>query len=224
LVKARATHKPVAYLVGEREFYGLAFEVSPEVLVPRPETEHLAGAALAFLNGLEAPTFAEVGVGSGAVAVTLLAKAKRARGIGVDVSPAALAVAARNASKHGVADRLRLLESDLFAHVDEGPFDLVVSNPPYIAAHEWDSLPPDVREHEPRIALEAGADGLDVYRRLIPQAVDRLKPGGRLLLEIGWTQDAAVGDLLDSQSELARLPFVKDYGGRPRVAAAVKNG
>ena len=220
LVKRRASHEPVAYLTGEREFYGLPFSVGKDVLIPRPETEHLIDAAVAFLKEREAPTFADVGVGSGCIAVSIAAEVRTSMGVGFDVCPRALDVAKSNAERNGVLDRITFVESNLLAASPIDAFDLVASNPPYVTEEEWNSLSPDVREWEPKLALLGGADGLDVYRRLIPEAAARLKPGGRLLLEIGSRQEEEVSAVIQNESTLKLLSTIKDYGGHPRVVVA----
>lgn len=225
LIQRRVAGWPVAYLVGARDFYLLSFEVSPAVLIPRPETETLVLEALAFLKPLKAPTVLDLGTGSGCIAVSIAHQKKDARVTAVDVSPDALAVAQRNAAKNGVADRIEFLLGDLFAPLPESAaFDLVVSNPPYIAQPEFAGLSPEVREHEPRVALDGGPDGLVVYRRIAAGVGRVMKPGGRLLLEVGYTQDAAVREVLAVQSELEVGPTLKDMSGHPRVVTAKKRG
>jgi len=165
LVRRRAVDYPLPYLTGHVEFYGLEFEVTPEVLIPRPETETLVELALA-----RRPRSAvDVGTGSGCIAVSLAVRLPEARIYATEISPAALAVALRNAERHGVAERVHFLVGDLLSPCP-GPVDLIVSNPPYVATGEWASLPASVREYEPRLALEGGPDGLDVVRRLLAQA------------------------------------------------------
>ena len=219
LVRRRALFEPVAYLVGEREFYGLPFTVDRDVLIPRPETEHLVDAAVAFLKGREESQFADVGVGSGCIAVAIASELPTSHGVGFDCSAKALERAKVNAERHGVQDRLSFLESDLLTAAD-GLFELIASNPPYVAEHEWDALSQDVKDWEPRMALLGGPDGLDVYRRLIPQAAERLKPAGRLLLEIGHRQDEEVVAIINTTPTLKLLPTISDYGGHARVVVA----
>jgi release factor glutamine methyltransferase len=217
LVKRRADGCPVAYLVGSKDFYLLTFEVTPDVLIPRPDTETLVQSGLDFLKGKPTPGVLDLGTGSGCVAVSIAHKAKAVRVTAVDVSAAAAAVAARNAEKHGVADRVAVLVGDLFAPLPpDARFDLIVSNPPYIAASEIDALEIGVRQFEPRLALDGGADGLDFYRRLAADAAGWLKPGGQLMAEVGWTQDAAVREVF-AAAGWASLPSVKDQEGRWRV-------
>jgi release factor glutamine methyltransferase len=220
LVRRRSTFEPVAYLLGEREFYGLPFQVGRDVLIPRPETEHLVDAAVAFLRGREAPTFADVGTGSGCIAVAIASEVESADGFAFDLCLKALATAKGNGERNGVGSRVAFVESDLLASANGSMFDLIASNPPYVAEHEWDSLSLDVKNWEPRSALVGGADGLDVFRRLIPQASEKMKPGGRLMLEIGRRQEEEVLSLIGSVSTLKPLPTIKDYGGIARIVVA----
>ena len=223
LITRRVAGWPVAYLVGAREFYLLTFEVDPAVLVPRSDTETLVLEALKRLKPLTAPDVLDIGTGSGCIAVSLAHQKKDARVTATDVSPDALAVAKRNAAAHGVADRLTLLQGDLLAPLPAGAaFDMVVSNPPYIAQSEFAGLAPEVREHEPRLALDGGPDGLAFYRRIAAGVGPFLKPGGSLLLEIGWKQEDAVRGLLAERPELEPGPTLKDGGKNPRVVTARK--
>jgi release factor glutamine methyltransferase len=224
LVKRRANYEPVAYLTGEREFYGLTFSVGKDVLIPRPETEHLIDAAIDYLKDRDAPTFADVGVGSGCIAVAIASEVRTAMGVGLDVCPRALATAKGNAERNNVLDRITFVESNLLAASPIDAFDLVASNPPYVTEEEWNALSPDVRDWEPKLALSGGADGLDVYRRLIPEAAAKLKPGGRLLLEIGSRQEEEVSAIIQNESSLKLLATIKDYGGHPRVIVAERMG
>ncbi len=212
---ARRVHQePIQYITGVQEFYGRSFAVSPAVLIPRPETEHLVEAVLAL-----APAPArvlDIGTGSGILAITLALELPRAELIAVDLSTAALAIAEQNAQQLGAADRVRFVESDLFGALDEEPpFDCIVSNPPYVA--ETEALEPQVRDYEPALALFAGTDGLAIYRRLIPQAILHLHPGGRLLLEIGHGQQDAIANLL-IDAGYTSPQFLPDLQGIPRVA------
>lgn len=211
----RARHEPVQYIVGEQEFFGLKFRVTPDVLIPRPETEHLVEAALARTDRDASLHIADVGTGSGAIAVALAHAFPRARVTALDISAAALAVAQENAESHGVGDRIRFLESDVLEAVAGEQFDMIVSNPPYVA--EGEELEPQVRDYEPGSALFAGPEGLDVYRRLIRQAQAALKPDGWLLLEIGHGQRGAVAQLLAGWGNVSNIA---DLQGIPRVACA----
>jgi release factor glutamine methyltransferase len=222
LVRRRVEHWPVAYLIGRREFYLLSFEVTPAVLIPRPETETLVLAALDHLKGKPAASVLDLGTGSGCVAVSLAHRAKGISVTAVDVSPDALDVAKRNATAHGVADRVRFLPGDLFAPLQAGAaFDLIVSNPPYVTPAELAGLAPEVRDHEPRLALDGGPDGLNFYRRIAAAAGRFLAPGGAVLVEIGATQEAAVRSAF-AAAGFAAGPALKDAAGLPRVVTAKK--
>jgi release factor glutamine methyltransferase len=215
LVERRLASEPMQYLTGEQEFFGLCFEVSPAVLIPRPETEHLVEAVLQRFAREEAVRIVDVGTGSGAIAVALAHSLPRSRVTAVDLFPAALEVARRNAERHGV--RLILMPSDLLAAVDRTDFDAVVATPPYIATAEV--LEPQVANYEPHSALYAGPTGLEVYERLIPQAERVLKPGGWLMLEIGYGQSPAIQNLMRGW---AGVTLVNDLQGIPRVALGQK--
>jgi release factor glutamine methyltransferase len=222
LVTRRAAGWPVAYLTGEREFYLLKFDVSPAVLIPRPETETLVQEALTRLKGRPAPVVLDLGTGSGCVAVSIAHQNKAVRVTAVDVSPDAAEVARRNAARHGVVDRVTVLVGDLFAPLPPGSaFDLVVSNPPYVTTKEWESLPVDVREHEPRGALDGGPDGLAFYRRIAAGAAAVLKPDGAVMVEIGATQEDAVRAVF-AEKGFTTGPAVKDLARRPRVVVATR--
>ncbi len=212
----RALHQPVAQITGRRLFWGLEFRVTPDTLDPRPETETLVAEALTrpFLKVLD------LGTGTGCILLSCLKHMPMARGVGVDASPAALAVAVGNAKDLGLDGQSRFLQSDWFAAV-EGRFDLIVSNPPYIAADEMAALAPDVRDWEPHLALTPGGDGLDAYRAIARGAGARLLPGGRILLEIGPTQGHAVSAML-AAAGLEDVRILPDMDGRDRVVAAVK--
>jgi release factor glutamine methyltransferase len=225
LVRRRAQGEPVAYLVGQREFYSLTFRVTPDVLIPRPETEFVVIALLDAVRqrtaqGLpaEALAIADVGTGSGILAVCAAKNVPGCHVTAVDVSPAALQVARSNAEAHGVADRIEFVESDLFASVPaEQRFDYVVSNPPYVTEEEMSRLPPTVRDHEPRLALAAGPQGTDVLAPLVAQSGERLLSGGSLICEISPMLRDAVAGLLGSDGRWQAPAFVKDLAGQPRV-------
>ncbi|MFV1464945.1 peptide chain release factor N(5)-glutamine methyltransferase [Phaeobacter sp. JH18-32] len=211
LIALRAIRVPVSQLIGEREFYGRRFKVSGDVLDPRPETETLIEAALAepFSRVLD------LGLGSGCILVTLLAEQRAATGVGVDLSEAACLQASANAVLHRVEARAEILQSDWFSAV-EGKFDLIVSNPPYIALDEMSELSDEVRAHEPEMALTDGGDGLGAYRTIAADLGDHLAAGGRVFLEIGPTQGTAVSDLLLSAG-LKEVRILPDMDGRDRV-------
>jgi release factor glutamine methyltransferase len=223
LVKRRVDGWPVAYLTGAKEFFLLPFQVSPAVLIPRPDTETLVLETLNRLKGTASPLILELGTGSGCVAVALAANHKTSRVVAVDASPDAAELARRNAMINGVADRVTVLIGDLFDPVPEGTlFDAIVSNPPYVAQGEYANLAPEIRDHEPRLALDGGPDGLAFYRRIASRAEAYLKPGGAVLLEIGETQAESVTELFSRRPGWAVKPVVKDAGGRPRVIVAVR--
>lgn len=216
LIARRAELVPVAYLTGEREFFGLPFWVDQRVLVPRPDTEILVERALAWMGGRGGELVAaDVGTGSGCIAVALAVAAPRSRIYALDISPDALEVARRNVERHSAGDRIVLLPSDLLDGLPE-PVDLVVSNPPYTLIDEIDE---GVRRHEPHLALDGGPDGLAVYRRLIPAALAALRPGrpGAVLLEIGAWQGAEVADLARAAAPRAVVKLHQDLAGRDRV-------
>lgn len=220
-VDRRLAGEPLAYLLGKRDFMGLDFAVSPAVLVPRPETELLVETALGLLaTAGPSPRAADVGTGSGAIAVSLAVLHPRLRVLALDLSPGALAVALTNAARHGVARRVAFRRTDLLAGV-EGPFDLVAANLPYIPTGEIDLLPVEVRR-EPRLALDGGHDGLELYRRLVPQAERVLPPGGWLLAEIAPSQAAPFLELLAPPLWSARVE--RDWAGHPRLVAARRAG
>ena len=215
LLERRLTGEPIAYLFGEREFYGRPFAVDPRVLIPRPETEHVVEEALAIPLP-ERPWILDVGTGSGILPVTLALEIPGARALGTDVSPGALAVASGNAKRHGVADRARFLGADLAHGLDLSRFDLVVSNPPYIDAGEAPSLSPEVVGFEPRVALFAPGSGDSVLARLFALLGSGLRPGIRAIVEIGFGQIEAAR----RHAEASGLHFAgarRDYAGIPRV-------
>lgn len=194
LVERRSLREPMAYIVGEREFWGRRFEVTPGVLIPRPETELIVEEAIGLFKDRAPGVIIDMGTGSGCLAVSLAGEFPDARVIATDISMAALWVAQRNAAANGVEARIDFRLADLLDTITERA-DLIVSNPPYIASGDAPGLVPEVREHEPHVALFAGDDGLHVYRRLFPSAKPRLRPGGRLILEVGYDQDGAVIDI-----------------------------
>ena len=221
LIKRRFAGEPMQYIFGETEFYRLPFRVSRDVLIPRPETEHVVEKALELAAKFPHPRIADVGTGSGAIAIALAYELPDAKVTATDVSLAALSVAHENAMRNGVVERVRFLEGDLLDSVAGEQFDIVVSNPPYVAEADREGLAVEVRDYEPEQALFAGADGLDVYRRLIPQAFAALAPGGYMVLEIGYGQEAPVSALL-GEVGFESLEFTADLQGIPRVAYARK--
>lgn len=225
----RARREALQYIVGRQEFWSLEFTVTPDVLIPRPETEQLVELALDILRpilpvrGVGArrpvpPRLCDVGTGSGCIAVALATELAGADVWALDVSTSALAVAEANARRHGVAERMRFLRSDLFTSVSGQRFDVVVSNPPYLTANDLADLQPEVA-FEPRAALDGGTDGLDIIRRLLVTAADHLVDGGWLLVEIGAAQAAAV-DNLACAAGFGAVSIRSDYAGLPRVLMA----
>ena len=213
LITARTRHQPIAQIIGHRLFWGRLFDVTPDVLDPRPETETLVAAALTapFAQMLD------LGTGSGCILLTLLLERPQAQGLGVDLSPAALAIAGRNRQRHGLQSRAALQPANWFAGVN-GRYDLILSNPPYIAAAEMAALAPDVREWEPHLALTPGGDGLDAYRVITAGAAGHLAPAGRLMVEIGPTQGPAVAAMF-AACGLSRITVLPDMDGRDRVVS-----
>ena len=217
LLERRRKGEPIQYITGETEFYGLPFLVTPDVLIPRPETEHLVEKVIEMASNFVAPRIVDVGTGSGAIAVALAHRLPHASITATDISSRALALAEENAKRNGVA--VRFLLGDLLAPVEGERFEIIVSNPPYVAMADRDSLDVEVREYEPALALFAGEDGLEIYRRLIPAAFDALTHGGFVALEIGYGQSAAVTELL-ARAGFAQTDFVPDLQGISRVACA----
>ena len=223
----REAHEPIAYIRRRRAFRTLELEVTPDVLIPRPETETLVDVALEALAAAPAehgePLALDVGTGSGCIALALAAEDPFVRVTAVDVSAAAVELARHNAARLGLGGRLRVLRSDLFAALPPGErFDLIVSNPPYVPAAEYAQLEPNVRDYEPRLALHGGADGLDVYRRLAPEALGRLRAGGTLAVEVGAGQAAAVQALFAAAGGYGPPLVRADLGGIARVVWAAK--
>jgi release factor glutamine methyltransferase len=218
-VRRRATREPLQYISGVQEFYGLEFEVTPDVLIPRPETEVLVEHAINLIGEIEQAALCEVGVGSGCIAISILHSAKSATAIGLDVSDAALAVARRNAERHSVASRLELRQSNVFDELADQKFNLILSNPPYVPATDIDGLEPEVRDFEPRLALTDGSNGLSIISRIVNGAPGHLSPSGHLLIEIGFDQSEQVRIMFDPS--LWQPPvFLPDLQGIPRVIAA----
>jgi release factor glutamine methyltransferase len=221
LLRRAAEGEPLAYITGRREFYGVPLEVTPDVLIPRPETEILVERALRLAARAPA-SFVDVGTGSGAIAIAFALFSPRSSGWATDVSPQALAVARRNAAAAGAAGRIAFAAGDLLGFFAERPaFDLVLANPPYISASEAAGLPRSVAAYEPPVALFAGDSGLEVFRRLIPQAAARLRPAGLLLVEVGMGQADPVAGLV-CEAGLRVEEIVRDLQGIPRCVAARK--
>jgi release factor glutamine methyltransferase len=218
-IARRLHHEPIQYITGRQEFYGLTLHVTPAVLIPRPETEHLVEAVLKLLPADKPLKIADIGTGSGAIAIALAVHLPNAEITALDISTESLTIAAANAREHHVAGRIKFLQSDLLSGLDQEAeaFDAIVSNPPYIPDSDRAILHPQVRDHEPATALFAGETGLDIYRRLIPQACNALKSNGLLALEIGHGQQDAIAALLRSWRNVS---FINDLQRIPRVALA----
>ena len=221
----RLRREPVAYILGRREFWSIPFKITPDVLIPRPETEILVSEALkalAYQNG-KAVNILEIGTGSGAISVALAKELPAARVIATDLSAKALSLAEENALGNGVRERIRFLQGDLLKSVQKGErFALVITNPPYIPRQQIPSLMPEVRDFEPRVALDGGADGLDFFRRALPAVGEFLESGGWFLAEIGEGQDREVLRIAGKSPDLGSFDFAKDLAGVKRVFKARK--
>lgn len=214
LIQRRAQREPAAYIIGQREFYGLAFHVSPQTLIPRPETELLVEEALSFIQpGWRA---LDVGTGSGCIAITLALRAPQTSIFASDISAGALAVARQNAQQHGAAKRVRFFQADLLKGLN-GPFNLIVSNPPYISIEEWATLEPDVKDYEPSLALNDGASGLKIIEKILQDTPAKLTLGGALLIEIGAGQASAALKLAQKYCPQLRFEIKQDLARRDRL-------
>ena len=226
LTARRATHTPLQHLTGEQDFFGLTLRVTPDTLIPRPETELLVEAVLNFIAEKSSPThplrILDVGTGTGAIPIALATHLPTAHLTAVDISPAALAIARENAARHHLSARIRFLESDLLTALADETFDIIVSNPPYVPLADSPTLAPEVRDHEPHLALFAGPEGLAIYRLLIPQAHAALVPGGLLALEIGFGQSSSIHELLP-ESSWHNIRILDDYAAIPRIVLAERN-
>lgn len=220
-IERRSMSEPVQYITNKQEFFGLEFFVDPSVLIPRPETELLVEHSLDFLRSRTSRRFLELGVGSGCISVSILKNEIGASGFAFDVSENAIKTASRNAEAHGVADRLTFDVSDLFDNVPQEQFDLVVSNPPYIASDEYAELDREVRDFEPTIALTDGNDGLSVIEKILLTSPKYLASGGLLLVEIGWKQSDAVLGMIDP-SQWSSVEMIPDLQGHMRTLKALK--
>ena len=223
LIARRKLGEPIQYILGQTEFYGLPFEVSPAVLIPRPETERLVEKVIDWAKAessrIPAPRILDVGTGSGVIAIALARHLPHAAVTAIDISTPALTIAEKNANRNQAS--IRFLQGDLLVPVAGEIFNIVVSNPPYVPAADRSSLAVEVRDHEPALALFAGPDGLEVYRRLIPAAFGALTPGGLIALEIGYAQSPAIAALLN-HAGFRNAEFSPDLQGIPRVACAIK--
>jgi release factor glutamine methyltransferase len=218
----RERREPVSHILGRKGFWKVMLRVTPDVLTPRPDSEAIVDFVLKSYGEHERFNLLDLGVGSGALILAILAERPAAKGLGVDVSEEALAVARENAANLGLANRCALLRGDWTAGLDSAGFDLVVSNPPYIASEVIAGLEPEVRDHEPRLALDGGPDGLDAYRILAPEILRVLKPGGRFAVEIGYDQKAAV-EALFRDAGAAAVRTLPDLSGRDRVVTGEKS-
>lgn len=222
LVARRVRREPVSYIVGTREFWGLDFEVTPDVLIPRPETEFIVEEALERIEKDSRPLIVDVGTGSGCIAIALAHEVPGAHVIATDVSGVALAVARRNAARHGVGDRVRFVETSFLDGIDEA-IDLVVSNPPYVPSVSAPGLTPEVRDYEPSVALFGGEDGLEGLRCVLEAALPRLVAGGWLIMEFGCGQDDQVTALVPEYPGLSLLKIRHDIQDIPRTAIIRKS-
>ena len=223
LVRRRAAHEPVAYIVGFREFFGVEFDVEPGVLIPRPDTETLVMTALEVAKDLPSPRLLDVCTGTACVPVAIAENCAAAVLTAIELGDQAHQIARRNIDKHGLTDRITLLQGDLFSPLaSDASFDIITANPPYVTNEEMNTLPPDIRLHEPELALRGGADGLDIVRRLIPEAAARLTDAGTLLLEIGSQQGDDVCRLFATTNQYEPAQVVRDLGGCTRVVWAKK--
>jgi release factor glutamine methyltransferase len=219
ILERRAAREPFQYIVGRQEFYGLDFIVTPDVLIPRPETELIVENAVLMLKNKREPRLCEVGIGSGCISVAILYEMQSASAVGLDISEKALQVAQQNAETHDVGKRLTLCVSDIFAALNAEKFDLVVSNPPYIPSQNIADLQPEVRDFEPLNALTDGADGFSIIRKIILDAPRFLKQNGSLLMEIGFDQSAAVARIFAPEIWNA-VEYLHDLQGIPRTVKA----
>jgi release factor glutamine methyltransferase len=217
MVQRRADGEPLQYITGLQDFFGREFHVTRDVLIPRPETELLVEAALKFLSNSTAPLICDVGTGSGCIAISILCERVDARATAIDISGAALDVARLNAERYELGKRIEFVLSDCFENLDPNsePFNLIVSNPPYVAGEMLPGLQREVRDHEPLIALSPGGDGLDVIRRILQDAPDFLIEGGHLILEIGFDQGVKIEDMIQPPWDL--LEILPDLQGIPRI-------
>lgn len=220
-IARRLNREPVARILGRRAFWKILLNLTPDVLVPRPDTETVVETALAAFPEGMAFDVLDMGVGSGAILLAILAERPAGKGLGTDISEEAIAVARDNAANLGLADRAAFLRTGWADGLADAGFDLVVSNPPYIRSEEIETLDPEVREHDPRLALDGGPDGLDAYRALVPETLRVLKPMGVFVVETGWDQAEAVKALF-AEAGFENLAVVQDLGARDRVVTGTK--
>jgi release factor glutamine methyltransferase len=227
LVKRAGESEPIGYLVGRTEFYSLELAVCPDCLIPRPETELLVERAIEFLRARTGNQHVlDLCTGCGCIAIAIAKNFSDVKIIATDISDGALATAAKNVQKHKLEDKITLLSGDLFEpiirQIDIAPFDLIISNPPYVSELEFEKLEKNVKDYEPRIALHGGADGLDVYRRIVAEVDKFLKPDASLMMEIGYAQGTAVRELLEKKDLFASVAIEKDLSNNDRIAIAKK--
>jgi len=215
----RAAREPFQRIVSRQEFYGLDFIVTPDVLIPRPETELIVERATELLPSLASTRFLEIGIGSGCISVAILKHCSKATAVAVDISEPAIEVARQNAAMHRVGDRLEILLSDVYKDVPAEKFDLIVSNPPYVPISEYAHLQPEVRDHDPKVAVTDGSTGLTIIERIVAGAPGYLLPRGRLLMEIGYGQHDQVKALFDTE-HWTSAAFLHDLQGIPRTIDA----
>lgn len=218
LIVRRGQRVPVAYLTGEKEFFSRTFTVTPGVLIPRPDTEILVEHVITWAKGRDEVHIADIGTGSGAIAVTLALELPHATVLATDISSDALRIAEQNARAHGVAERVRFLPGPWLAPLEGRKVDVVVSNPPYIPSKQIDTLAPEVSVHEPRLALDGGGDGLAAYRVLVPKALERVREGGLLAVEVGQGQAQAVARMAEAAG-WTQADILKDHAGIDRVVS-----
>ena len=227
LVKRAGEQEPLAYMIERTEFYSLTMKVNSNCLIPRPETELLVERAIEHLRTIPSPRYVcDLCTGSGCISAAVAKGVDDTRIIATDICDAALNIAAENVAAHELTDRINLLCGDLFTPVieglDETRFDLIVSNPPYISAEEYENLDRNVKEYEPRKALHAGPEGLDCIKRIVAQSPEHLKPSGVLMMEIGYLQAAAVTELLENSGQFTDIKVEKDHARNDRIVSAVK--
>jgi release factor glutamine methyltransferase len=223
LVQRRANGSPVAYLVGRKEFFSLTFAVSPDVLIPRPESEFVVAEYLALTCQLDSPRCVDIGTGSGCLVIASAHQQPRGEFVATDISERALVVARANAAALGVADRIDFRLGDRLTPLNgESAFDAIIANPPYIPTEQIHLLEPGVKDYEPRLALDGGPGGLEMVSRLIEEAPSYLRPGGQFILEIGTAQEEPVRALIDAQPGLKLAPTVYDLAKHPRVIRATR--
>ena len=221
LVKRAGEHEPVGYLVGKSEFYSIEFDVQPGCLIPRPETELLVQHAIEAIRGYgDNPQVLDLCTGSGCIAVALAKNCDRVQVTATDISGEAIAIARANIHKHSLSERIELLQGDLFTPLLQRRFDLVVSNPPYVSTLEFEGLDRNVKDYEPELALRAGDEGLDIYRRILQEIGDHLKPEGVLMMEMGFRQETALRQLLEQTGLFREIVLEKDFQGHDRLVLA----